>query len=103
MGTTLKGMRIYLIPTSYVNTGVDVGTTSTPVLDANPNRRYAAFFNDSDTTIYLAFGEAAIVGTGVRIPPDGVYEVTWNNPLTAEVNAIHGGSGTKRLTVIEAS
>jgi len=99
----MKGMRAYLIPTTYVNKGVDVGTSSTKVLDANPGRRYAAFFNDSNTTIYLAFGEAAAVGEGVRIPPDGVYEVTWNNPLTAAVYAVHGGTGTKRLTVIEAS
>lgn len=102
MPTTPLMMREFLKAKNFLNTGVDVGTTSTKVLDARPGRKYAIFMNDSDTVIYLAFGEAAAVGAGVRLAENGgFYEITWNNPIEVAVYAIHGGSGTKRLTVVE--
>lgn len=101
---SLKNMREFILPKTWQNTGVDVGTTSTQVLAANPNRKYAIFMNDSDTVIYLAFGAAAQVGSGIRLAENGgYYEITWNNPCTAAVYAIHSGIGTKRLTVVEGS
>lgn len=103
MSQTLKNMRAFMLPQTYVNKAVDVGTVSTKVLDENPARKYAGFFNDSDTVIYLAFGGNASIGAGVRIPPDGFYEITWSNPITAPVYAVHGGTGSKRLAVVEAS
>jgi hypothetical protein len=103
MPATLLMMREFLKPKNFLNTGVDVGTTSTKVLDARSGRKYAIFVNDSDTVIYLSFGEAASVGAGVRLADSGgFYEITWNNPIEAAVYAIHGGTGTKRLTVVEA-
>lgn len=103
MATTLKGMRVFLTPTSFVNTGADVGTASAKVLDENRDRRYAIFMNDSDTTIYLAFGGDAAPNSGVRVPVDGFFEITWNNLITAAVYAVHGGGGTKRLTIVEGT
>lgn len=103
MQSSLKNMWEFLKPKNYLNTGVNIGTTSTPVLAARPGRKYAIFVNDSDTVIYLAFGSPASVGNGVRLTKDGgFYEITWNNPIEAAVYAIHGGTGTKRLTVVEA-
>lgn len=103
MPTTLLNMREYLKARNFYNGGVDVGTSSTPVLLARPGRKYAIFMNDSDTVIYLAFGEDASVGSGVRLASyGGFFEITWNNPIEAAVNAVHGGTGTKRLTVLEA-
>jgi len=101
--STLLNMREFLKPKNYLNTGVNVGTASTLVLAARSGRKYAIFVNDSDTVIYLSFGEAASVGVGVRLTEKGgFYEITWNNPIEAAVYAIHGGTGTKRLTVLEA-
>jgi|DewCreStandDraft_5_1066085.scaffolds.fasta_scaffold01244_29 hypothetical protein len=103
MQSSLKNMWEFLKPKNYLNTGVDVGTTSTQVLGARADRKYAIFINDSDTPIYLAFAATAQVGAGVRLAENGgFYEITWNNPITAAVWAIHGGTGTKRLTVVEA-
>lgn len=81
---------------------VNVDVASTLILPANPSRVYAAICNDSDTTIYLKIGAPAVVGEGIRLNANGgVYEINWTNLHTLAVYGIHGGTGLKRVTVVE--
>lgn len=89
---------------SFTNTGVDVGTTSTLILGANPKRVYAAIINDSDTDIYLAIGAPAVAHQGIRINANGgVYEIAGFNLHTLAIYGIHAGTGTKRVCVVEGT
>jgi len=83
---------------------VNVTTTSAELLAANPDREYAIFINDSDTVIYLAFGEDAVINSGVRInATGGSYEMARHlgNLNQLVVNAIHAGSGNKKCVGLE--
>lgn len=83
--------------------GISVGNTSTQVLAANTNRRYAVFINDSDETIYLAFGEDAAMNEGIRLnAAGGCYELSHvlGNLNNLAVNAICS-SGSKVCSGIE--
>ena len=83
---------------------VDVAATSTAVIAASSNRKYIIFVNDSDTVMYLSFGGAAGLYTGVRVNANGgSYEMGlgFGNNFTGAVYAIHGGTGTKRLLINE--
>lgn len=80
------------------------GVASTAALAANTARTYAMFVNDSDTTIYLKVGAAAVVNEGVPLNASGgSWEMSeaFGNASTTAVNCIHGGAGTKTLTVYE--
>lgn len=86
------------------NDGIDVTTSSTAILAANNARKYVAIVNDSDTTIYLAFGAAAVVNKGIRLnAAGGSLELTPPEMYRGAINGIHGGSGNKRVTVVEDS
>jgi len=88
-----------LIPTETV---VSVGATSTPVLAANPNRKYARFINDSDTVIYLKIG-TAVLNEGLRLNANGgMFEMTrpTGNLVLGAINGISSVGG-KNLLVCE--
>jgi hypothetical protein len=66
------------LPASTNTTGtpteaaVSVGVTSTPVLGANPNRKFLLLINDSPNTIYLSIGgNTAVLNTGQRLNLNG--------------------------------
>lgn len=91
-----------LSTTAPTNTGVNVGVASTAILVANTDRGYAAIVNDSDTTIYLALGAAAVLNQGIRLNArGGTFEIAWGNLWRGTVNGIHGGAGNKVVTVTE--
>lgn len=102
VGTEPSGSGEYTTATS---TTINVATTSTIALASNANRLYALFVNNSDDTdIYLMIGNDAVVGQGIRLNMGGgSYEVSkkLGNLTTAIVKAIHGGTGTKQLLVVE--
>lgn len=84
-------------------TSTTVGVTTTQVLAANANRKYASFQNDSDTVIYLKISSNAVLNQGIRLNSNGgVYEMSINagNLDTRAVNAISSASG-KNLLVRE--
>ena len=86
---------------SATSTKVPVGTTSTTVLSANPNRRLAVFVNDSDTVIYLSLSSTAALNEGIRLNANGgMYEINLMNLYTGEVSAI-SSADSKNLTVTE--
>lgn len=84
--------------------GVNVTTASTQILAANANRKCAPICNDSDTTMWLAIGQAAVANRGIRLNANGgVLVISINGDIysTEAVNAIHAGVGNKVATVQE--
>ncbi len=91
----------YTTPTHTVAT---VTTATGAALAANANRLYALLVNDSDTTIYVKLGAAAVANQGIRLNANGgSYEMSkkLGNLYTGAINAIHAGTGNKVLTVLE--
>jgi len=87
--------------------GVDVATSSTQVLydtgTSGYQRHYAVIVNDSDTVIYLKLGGAAVLNAGIRLNANGgSYTIDFSNRYNGAVNAIHGATGTKRVTYLQA-
>ena len=90
--------------TTPAHTVADVATTSTLVLASNSDRLHALFVNDSDTTIYLKLGAAAVLNEGIRLNANGgAYEINWTNLFTGAVYGIHGSAGTKKVIVTEVT
>lgn len=90
--------------TGQTPAAVNVTTTSGEVLAANADRDVATLVNDSDTVMYLAVGETAVVNRGLRLNArGGSLTVGPNGSIRSveAVNAIHGGSGNKVITVQE--
>lgn len=86
--------------------GVEIGTTGTRVAKANDLRKYMAITNTSDEVVYLALRSSvdgscpAEIGAGIYLAPEGgSFELNNVNMYYGEIWAIHGGSGTKRLSV----
>ena len=87
----------------YISSSVSVKTTSALIIEGNPDRVYASFANISTTPIYLTFGYYARVEEGIPLLTKGsTYEITSINLYTGPVSAIHSGTGTKTLCVVEA-
>ena len=87
---------------TYVDGSITVGNTTTAVIAANTDRVYALIVNDSAEEIYLAFGESAVMNTGVRINPNGgAYEMSaaFGNLYTGAINGICATGGMIACTV----
>lgn len=79
-----------------------VATTTTEIMEFDKSRTSAEFTNDSDEVIYLALGVDAAVNTGIRLNANGgAFEIGLTNLFKGNVNAIHGGSGTKVLCAVQ--
>ena len=93
-----------IFPVVLVNDAfATVGAASTLVLAANPHRVDCDFTNDSEETIYLARGNAAIVGSGIRLNANGgTYHIGTNNLF---YGAIYGicASGDMNLSISEGT
>jgi hypothetical protein len=73
------------------HTHVHVLSTTVEILAENPNRSYALIINDSDDTVYIAFGIPAVLSTGIRLNANGgSYEMSraTNNLVSMAVNGI---------------
>lgn len=79
-------------------TSVTVGDTSTAVVASNGERIKVILINDSNETIYLAYGADAVANQGVRLNASGGSIV--EGEFTGAINAICS-SGSKNLTVID--
>jgi hypothetical protein len=91
--------------TTPTHTAVTVAVGTTAALAANADRVYALFVNDADEAIYLKFGAAAAMNTGVRLNANGgSYEMSASlgNLYGGVVNAICA-SGGKVLLVLEST
>ena len=79
-----------------------IGTTSGIVLDENPLRTFALMINDSDTDIYLSLGVHAKVDQGIKLTPNGWFEIALDQAYTGTIYGICA-SADKRLLVVEAT
>ena len=80
--------RIWPIP-AVTDTFATVGVASTEILAANPKRVDADIVNDSAEVIYLARGNDAVIGSGIRINANGgAYHIGQFNLFLGAVNAI---------------
>jgi hypothetical protein len=83
---------------------VDVATESAVVLASNASALTREFINDSDATMYLARGNAAVTHRGIRLNANGgsyMMSKEMGNLYRGAIYAIHVGSGTKKLLVNE--
>jgi len=71
------------------DTYFQVTNASQVCLNANDRRRDTDFVNDSDYIIYLARGNAAVIGSGIRInAKGGSYHIGTNNLFKGDIYAI---------------
>ena len=85
------------------DTAVIVAAVSTLVLAANTNRGEVDLVNDSDETIYLAFGAAAVMNSGKRLNVQGgSYHMGPENLWHGTIYAICDG-GDANLCVSEGT
>ncbi len=100
VGTEPSGTGAYTTPTHSAPTA---GVASGAMLAANTDRLYALFVNDSDATVYLALGTAAVLNTGIRLNASGgSYEMSkkLGNLYTGVVNGI-SSAASKTVLVTE--
>lgn len=93
-------------PINPTHTTLAVSTSTQAALAANAARRYALLINDSDTDIYIKFGAAAVANQGIRLNAAGgshEMNITLGNLYLGAINAIHGGTGTKTLLILEGT
>jgi hypothetical protein len=90
--------------TPTTQTGVNVTTSSAQVLAANSSRTLLILTNDSDTTMYIKFGSAAVAAQGIRLNASGGSLILDSNAIPySAVFAIHAGTGNKVLLITEQS
>jgi hypothetical protein len=60
------------------------------ILNANSNRQYAAFINNSSSDITLILGDKSkgAIGRGIVLKPRGSYEINQSNLYIGKVSAI---------------
>jgi hypothetical protein len=84
------------------NTQKTVTNASASLLAQNLARKYLLIQNkDASGDIYINFGAAATVANGLKIAPNGAYELN-ANMLTAEIFAIGNIANNPNIVVIEA-
>jgi hypothetical protein len=84
-------------PTTYNAT-----TSSTTAVAANGLRVGLYIDNKSDTDVWLGFGQAAVISSGIRVPANG-GRFSCGPEWQGTVTVIHGGSGNKAVAVQEFS
>lgn len=75
--------------------------TKAEIIDANPNRKYAAFINNSSVDITLILGDTSqgAINKGIVLKPRGSYEINANNLYLGKVTAI--ASAVCKLIYVE--
>lgn len=81
---------------------VTVTVANTTILAANARRRYASISNSGANGVWLGFGVAALVGSGVYVPPNGGQYIIegdnrWKGTVTGIVAAATSLVGTLEL------
>ena len=93
---------VWPIPAA-IDTFATVGVVDSIVVAANVARVDCELVNDSTATIYLARGNAAVVGSGIRINANGgSYSIGTHNLFMGDVHAI-GPDGQQNLTISEGT
>ena len=82
--TPAAGVAPLNIVTMAAPTFATVGVASGVIVAANATRLYISLVNDSANTIWLAFGAAAVVGSGTRLNANGGALVMGANGLSRQ-------------------
>ena len=86
-----------------IDTFATIGVVSSVALLANVSRVDAEIVNDSVQIVYLARGNAAVIGSGIRInPKGGSYRIGTNNLFLGTVYGICA-LGQANLTISEGN
>lgn len=89
------------------HTEADVAATSTLVLAENNLAQHRMFMNNTSDDIYLMCGAAAELNKGILLAGTKgfSYEMSerLGNLYKGAIYGIHGGSGTKRVLVLEGT
>lgn len=67
---------------------ISVGLTTTILLVANPDRKYAHISNNSGNPIFIQFNTAAALNQGIKIPAFGLYTIESTNLWLGSINAV---------------
>lgn len=87
-----------------LNTTKSVTTTTQEFLAANESRKYALIVNSSDVGIWVSFGAAAVIGTGVFLAAaGGSYELDNDNLYLGAINGIAASGSGKVVGIVEFS
>lgn len=87
------------IPTE---TAPNVTTSSSTILATNASRKAGYLVNESDTDIHVSFGSTATTAKQKVIANGGSLSFTVGGIVfQGNVNAIHAGTGSKALYVVE--
>lgn len=90
----------------YSNTGqstpkqVVVTTSTTVLLSANTNRKYAHFINNSVSPVYLQYSSSAVPGQGIKLNIGSIWQINSSELWLGAVNAI-SASGSLNIDVFE--
>jgi hypothetical protein len=88
--TTIRTGQIASSPTFAT-----VGTSSAQVLAANSNRTGAVLVNNSSNSIFFGIGaNPAVVGSGIYLAPQGVWDMSEYDFTTQAINAISTGANS---------
>lgn len=79
---------------------VNVLTSNTQLLAANPQRQYAQINNNGLGPIWVQVGINAVVGEGTKVLPGGMLNYVANELYLGEINAITN-FGTVSVTITE--
>lgn len=94
-------------PLKYSHTNVSVGSSTTVLAAANPNRKWLLIQNRSDEAVDIKIGASAVSGEGIKLAADGnpgsAFEMSFGigNMNNEIINGICA-SGSKTVTVNEA-
>lgn len=88
------------------NSTVTVTTTSSQIIAENDNRKYLYISNQSGKDVYIKFqtkvNEPAVIGGGIKIKNDGMYEINQNNLWLGAIQAIVS-AGTGPVEIFEGT
>ena len=87
--------------TALSPTYATVGVTSGAVLASNPSRKGCVLINNSTNTISFGIGvNPAVLGSGITLAPNGVWDMSEYDYVTSAINAIASIAGSN-LTIQE--
>lgn len=87
-----------------LNTTKSLTTATQVLLAANESRKYALIVNSSDVGVFVSFGEAAVIGTGVFLAAaGGSYELDNDNLFLGAINGIAASGAGKVVGIVEFS
>jgi len=94
-----------IFPVPQVNDGFAlVMAVTTLVVAANPHRVDCEIVNDGASTVWLARGNAAVVGSGIRINANGgSYSFETANLFLGQINGITEDQDGVNVTVSEGT